>query len=55
MFIIAHTGGAALEKGYSKTRPKTVADITKIVTIHYYEVGKDFAFENPQYFAIYLY
>lgn len=35
-----------LEKRYIKTRPKTVVDITKIVTIHYYEVGKDFAFDG---------
>jgi len=35
-----------LEKGYIKTRPKTVVDITKIVTIHYYEVGKDFVFDG---------
>lgn len=31
---------------YIKTRPKTVVDITKIVTIHYYEVGKGFAFDG---------
>ena len=35
-----------MEKGYIKTRPKTVVDITKIVTIHYYEVGKDFIFDG---------
>ncbi|MBQ9965619.1 MAG: helix-turn-helix transcriptional regulator [Clostridia bacterium] len=35
-----------MEKGYIKTRPKTVVDITKIVTIHYYEVGKDFVFDG---------
>ena len=49
MFIIVHTGGADLEKGYIKTRPKTVVDVTKIVTIHYYEVGKDFAFDGEQH------
>ncbi len=35
-----------MEKGYIKTRPKTVVDVTKIVTIHYYEVDKDFAFDG---------
>jgi len=35
-----------LKKGYIKTRPKTVVDIAKIVTIHYYEVGKDFVFDG---------
>lgn len=38
-----------MEKGYIKTRPKTVVDITKIVTIHYYEVGKDFAFDGERH------
>lgn len=33
-----------MEKGYIKTRPKTVVDVTKIVTIHYNEVTKGFAF-----------
>ncbi len=35
-----------MEKGYIKTRPKTVVDVTKIVTIHYYEVGKNFTFDG---------
>lgn len=35
-----------MEKRYIKTRPKTVVDIAKIVTIHYYEVDKDFAFDG---------
>ncbi len=48
MFIIVHLGGAVLEKGYIKTRPKTLVDITKIVTINYYEVEKDFVF-NGEY------
>ena len=38
-----------MERGYIKTRPKTVVDITKIVTIHYYEVGKDFVFDGEQH------
>ena len=38
-----------MEKGYIKTRPKTVVDVTKIVTIHYYEVGKDFAFDGERH------
>jgi len=38
-----------LKKGYIKTRPKTVVDIAKIVTIHYYEVGKDFTFEGESH------
>lgn len=38
-----------MEKGYIKTRPKTVVDITKIVTIHYYEVGKDFVFDGEHH------
>ena len=38
-----------MEKGYIKTRPKTVVDVTKIVTIHYYEVGKDFTFDGEQH------
>lgn len=38
-----------MEKRYIKTRPKTVVDITKIVTIHYYEVGKDFTFAGESH------
>ncbi|MBQ3133636.1 MAG: helix-turn-helix transcriptional regulator [Clostridia bacterium] len=38
-----------MEKGYIKTRPKTVVDITKIVTIHYYEVGKGFVFDGERH------
>ncbi len=38
-----------MKEGYIKTRPKTVVDITKIVTIHYYEVGKDFAFDGERH------
>lgn len=42
-------GGITLEKRYIKTKPKTVVDITKIVTIHYYEVTKDFVFDGEQH------
>lgn len=38
-----------MEKGYLKTRPKTVIDISKIVTIHYYEVGKGFSFAGESH------
>ncbi len=38
-----------MEKGYIKTRPKTVVDVSKIVTIHYYEVGKGFAFDGESH------
>ena len=33
-----------MDKGYIKTRPKTVVDVTKIVTIHDFEFGSDFVF-----------
>lgn len=38
-----------MKKEYIKTRPKTVIDITKIVTIHYYEVGRGFSFTGEQH------
>lgn len=38
-----------MKKDYIKTRPKTLVDITKIVTIHYYQVGSDFVFEGEQH------
>lgn len=38
-----------MKKDYIKTRPKTVVDITKIVTIHYNEVGKGFRFEGESH------
>ena len=38
-----------MEKEYIKTRPKTVVDVSKIVTIHYYEVGKGFTFEGESH------
>lgn len=38
-----------MERKYIKTRPKTVVDVTKIVTIHYYEVGKEFTFAGEQH------
>ena len=38
-----------MEKGYIKTRPKTVVDVTKIVTIHYYEVGRGFTFDGERH------
>ena len=38
-----------MEKGYIKTRPKTVVDVTKIVTIHYYEVGREFVFSGERH------
>lgn len=49
MCIFVHKGGCILEKGYIKTRPKTVVDISKIVTIHYYEVGKGFSFDGESH------
>ena len=33
-------------KKYIKTRPKTVIDVTKIVTIHNYEFGPNFVFRG---------
>jgi len=38
-----------MKKDYIKTRPKTVVDVTKIVTIHYYEVGKNFTFDGEKH------
>lgn len=38
-----------MDKGYIKTRPKTVIDIAKIVTIHYYEVGRGFTFSGERH------
>lgn len=38
-----------MEKGYIKTRPKTVVDVTKIVTIHYYEFGPHFVFSGERH------
>ena len=38
-----------MKKDYIKTRPKTVVDVTKIVTIHYYEVGRGFTFEGEKH------
>ena len=34
---------------YIKTRPKAVVNVTKIVTIHYYEFGKDFVFDGESH------
>ena len=38
-----------MEKAYIKTRPKTLLDVTKIVTIHYYEFGPNFTFAGEQH------
>lgn len=38
-----------MKKEYIKTRPKTVVDITRIVTIHYYEVDPHFVFEGERH------
>ena len=38
-----------MENTYIKTRPKTVVDVTKIVTIHYYEVSSGFTFAGEQH------
>ena len=38
-----------MKNEYIKTRPKTVVDITKIVTIHYYEFGPQFAFQGESH------
>ena len=38
-----------MEKNYIKTRPKTVIDITRIVTIHYYEFGQSFVFSGESH------
>ena len=35
--------------GYIKTKPKTVVNIAKIVTIHYYEFGRDFVFDGEKH------
>lgn len=38
-----------MQKGYIKTKPKTVVNVAKIVTIHYYEFGKDFVFDGESH------
>lgn len=38
-----------MEKSYIKTRPKTLIDVTKIVTIHYYEFGSNFSFAGESH------
>ena len=38
-----------MKKEYIKTRPKTVVDVTRIVTIHYYEVDPHFVFEGESH------
>ena len=38
-----------MKSGYIKTKPKTVVNITKIVTIHYYEFGRDFVFDGESH------
>lgn len=38
-----------MDRGYIKTRPKTLVDITKIVTIHYYEFGNNFVFSGESH------
>ncbi len=38
-----------MKKEYIKTRPKTVVDVARIVTIHYYEVDPHFVFEGERH------
>lgn len=38
-----------MKNEYIKTRPRTVVDITKIVTIHYYEFGPSFVFHGERH------
>lgn len=38
-----------MKNHYIKTIPKTIIDITKIVTIHYYEFGPDFVFSGESH------
>jgi len=38
-----------MDRGYIKTRPKTVVDVTKIVTIHDFEFGSDFVFSGESH------
>ena len=38
-----------MQKDYIKTKPKTVVNIAKIVTIHYYEFGRDFVFDGESH------
>lgn len=38
-----------MKKEYIKTRPKTVVDVARIVTIHYYEVDPHFVFEGEHH------
>lgn len=38
-----------MQGGYIKTKPKTVVNVAKIVTIHYYEFGRDFVFDGESH------
>ena len=38
-----------MQKGYIKTKPKTVVNVAKIVTVHYYEFGRDFVFDGESH------
>ena len=38
-----------MQNGYLKTHPKTVVNVTEIVTIHYYEFGRNFVFEGERH------
>lgn len=38
-----------MERDYIKIRPKTVIDVTRIVTIHYYEFGPNFIFKGESH------
>ena len=38
-----------MQKGYIKTKPKTVVNVSKIVTVHYYEFGRDFVFDGESH------
>ena len=38
-----------MKGGYIKTKPKTVVNVAKIVTIHYYEFGRDFVFDGESH------
>ena len=38
-----------MKEKYIKTKPKTIVNVAKIVTIHYYEFGRDFVFEGESH------
>ena len=38
-----------MKENYIKTKPKTVVNVAKIVTVHYYEFGRDFVFDGESH------